>query len=705
MRTALVALLCLAPLAVVVSLFARPRLAQAATVCASAGAFGLTIALALAARHGRVISALHGWLRLDSLGAVFMLATGFLYVTSAVFSVGYLGADRSRRDFEGFARRYFTYLNLFAWTMLIVTAASDFGTLWIAVELTTIVSALMVALDRTDAALEASWRYVLIASTGLGLALLAIIVIYGAGTHALGNSYLPRFSSFLRVAPSLSHGAVKVSFLLAAIGFGTKVGFVPVHTWLPDAHSEAPSPVSALLSGALLVDAFYALLRFFQVTAAAGSPGFANHVLLVLGALSLVIASLYVLRQRSYKRLLAYSSIEHMGVIALGVGFTVGPADLGHLPQRATDRLRRVRPPRVLLGRRVDRARERRLLRGHLARGADGPHTGERLGTGAAGGQLVDGRGDARLPGGRDRHRPARARKSRAAAVECVRTNHGALTVSPQTRQLAVSTARSLLPGRVRGSFLPSPEGESRLEVPLGALDRAASLLAEHGARFVSVFLAGAENRVLMAVSAFRGELVAIQAPLDGARPKYPSLTLGVPAGRWPERELHDRFGVQPLAHPDLEPILDPDVDRLRSRAVGEDLFVLPYGPVRAGVFEAIQYVICTGGEDVTSVEVRPFFKHRGLEQRFEQISLLEGAVIAERVAGIASVAHATAFAQAVERALGLEPPRVAMLWRVTLVELERIATISTWRLGWPRMQPWQSATRASQSSRRTCCD
>ena len=331
MRVFLVVLLCLPPAAVAATLIGRPRVAQTATIVAGAGAFVLSIALALAVRHGRVLTAFDGWLRLDSLGAVFMLATGFLYLTTAAFSVGYLHADRSRRDFEGFARRYFAYLNLFGWTMLMVTEAADFGSIWIAVELTTIVSALMVALDRTDAALEASWKYVLIASTGLGIALLAIIVLYATGTHALGSSYLPRFESFLRVAHTLSPGAVKFAFLLAAVGFGTKVGFVPVHTWLPDAHSEAPSPVSALLSGALLVDAFYAVLRFFQVAAANGSAAFAGHVLIVLGALSLVVASLYVLRQRNYKRLLAYSSIEHMGVIALGVGFGAPLAVFGAL--------------------------------------------------------------------------------------------------------------------------------------------------------------------------------------------------------------------------------------------------------------------------------------------------------------------------------------------------------------------------------------
>jgi hydrogenase-4 component F len=129
----------------------------------------------------------------------------------------------------------------------------------------------------------------------------------------------------------LSPDAVRLAFVLAVVGFGTKVGFVPMHTWLPDAHSEAPAPVSALLSGSLLAAALYAVLRFYQVAVAAGQRAFAGHVLVVFGALSLVAASLFVLRQRSFKRLLAYSSIEHMGVIALGIGFGAPLAAAGAL--------------------------------------------------------------------------------------------------------------------------------------------------------------------------------------------------------------------------------------------------------------------------------------------------------------------------------------------------------------------------------------
>jgi len=331
MSWALYAILALPLAAVLATLVDGWRLARIVTVLAGTAALGLAVALGIAVEHGRTLVAADGWLRLDSLGAVFLLATGFLYAMAALFSVGYLGVEQGHNDFETFARRYYALLNLFGWSMLAVPLAADFGTLWVAVELTTIVSALLVAIDRTDAALEASWKYVLIASSGLGIALLSIIVLYATGTHVLGPAYVPRFARFLAHAGGLSRDAVRLAFVVAVVGFGTKAGFVPVHTWLPDAHSEAPAPVSALLSGSLLSAAFYAILRFFQVAVAAGQRSFAEHVLIVFGVLSLVVASFFVLRQGNFKRLLAYSSIEHMGVIALGVGFGAPLAVAGAL--------------------------------------------------------------------------------------------------------------------------------------------------------------------------------------------------------------------------------------------------------------------------------------------------------------------------------------------------------------------------------------
>ncbi len=331
MSWALITILALPLVAALFAMLGDWRLARAASAGAGLLCLSLAVVLAIAVCHGRTLQALHGWLRLDSLGAVFLLATGLLYGIAAVFSIGYLRADEATEGFGKFARRYFTLLNLFGWTMLLVPLTSDFGTLWAAVELTTIVSALLVAIDRTDAALEASWKYVLIASSGLGIALLSIIVLYATGTHALGGAYIPRFTRVLAHARSYSPDAVRLAFVLAIVGFGTKVGFVPMHTWLPDAHSEAPAPVSAMLSGSLLSGALYATLRFFQVASAAGQRGFAEHVLIVFGTISLIAASLFVLRQNNYKRLLAYSSIEHMAVIAIGIGFGAPLAVFGAL--------------------------------------------------------------------------------------------------------------------------------------------------------------------------------------------------------------------------------------------------------------------------------------------------------------------------------------------------------------------------------------
>jgi hydrogenase-4 component F len=318
---ALIAILAVPLAAAIVAVVDGWRAARAATLIGGLAALGLAIALALDVAGGATLRTAGGWMRLDALGAVFLLATALLYAAAAVFSLGYFAGRTGEHGFDAYARRYFALLNLFAWTMVAVPVAADFGTLWVAIELTTIISALLVAIDRTDAALEAAWKYVLIASSGLGIALLAIILLYATGTSALGEAYVPRFDRLVGAAGGLSDDTVTLAFVLALVGFGTKAGFVPTHTWLPDAHSEAPAPVSALLSGALLAAAFYGVLRFFEVAVAAGDGAFARQVLVVFGAVSLVAAALFVLRQGNFKRLLAYSSIEHVGVIALGVGF------------------------------------------------------------------------------------------------------------------------------------------------------------------------------------------------------------------------------------------------------------------------------------------------------------------------------------------------------------------------------------------------
>jgi hydrogenase-4 component F len=306
--------------AALVSFRAPAAVAQAVTAVAGVACFGLVLALIPAvSRHDLVYLP---DLRIDAVSAVFLLATGFLYAAVAVYSVGYLARSRSSdADYSRYARRFYAGLNLFAWTMLAAPMMSNLALLWIAVEVTTVISALLVAIEDTDGAAEAAWKYILIASAGLGLALLATILAYYAGAQVLGQHYDLAFGPLLRAGARLPHTPVRLAFALAVLGFGTKMGLFPVHTWLPDAHSEAPTPVSALLSGSLLAVSFYAILRYYQVATAVLGPRFPRDVLLVFGVASLALAALYLLDQRDVKRLLAYSSVEHMGILAIGVSF------------------------------------------------------------------------------------------------------------------------------------------------------------------------------------------------------------------------------------------------------------------------------------------------------------------------------------------------------------------------------------------------
>ena len=242
------------------------RAAAAVTVASGIACFGLVLALVPAGAHHDLNYL--SYLRVDAVSVIFLLATGFLYAAVAVYAVGY-----TKRHEDLYARRFYAGLNLFAWAMLAAPLMSSLALLWIAVEVTTIISALLVAIEDTDGAAEAAWKYVLIASAGLSLALLGTVFAYYAGSQVLGEHYNLAIQPLIAAGAQLPHTPVRLAFLLALLGYGTKVGLFPVHTWLPDAHSEAPTPVSALLSGSLLAVSFYAILRFYQFTAAALGTG------------------------------------------------------------------------------------------------------------------------------------------------------------------------------------------------------------------------------------------------------------------------------------------------------------------------------------------------------------------------------------------------------------------------------------------------
>ena len=301
------------------SFAAPPRASQAITASAGVASFGLVLALIPdASRRG---ASYFGFVRVDALSVVFLLATSFLYATVAMYSIGYLRAGHGHDPSADYTRRFSLGLNLFAWSMLAAPLMSNLALLWVAIEVTTVISALLVAIEGTDGAAEAAWKYILIASAGLSIALLGTIFMYYAGAQVLGPHYSMAFAPLLHAGRHLATTPVRMAFVLAVLGFGTKVGLFPVHTWLPDAHSEAPTPVSALLSGSLLAVSFYAILRYYQVAEVALGPRFPRDVLLVFGVASLLLAALYLLDQRDYKRLLAYSSVEHMGILAIGVSF------------------------------------------------------------------------------------------------------------------------------------------------------------------------------------------------------------------------------------------------------------------------------------------------------------------------------------------------------------------------------------------------
>ena len=329
MSSILVALAVFPFLVAVATFFLPAAISRVATVVSGAAAFVLSLALVpTAATHAQIASG--SVLRVDALSAVFLVATTFLYGATAVFAGGYLHlADNAAGTRYG--KRFYAGLNLFCWSMVAAPLVNGLALLWVAVEITTVISALLVAIDDTDGATEASWKYVLIASLGLGIALLATIIMYYAGTTVFGSAYDLSYAKLLAGARHFPPDVVRLAFVLSVLGFGTKMGLVPVHTWLPDAHSEAPTPVSALLSGALLAISFYAILRYFQIAVRSLGPTFPRNVLLIFGLASLLLAALYLLSQRDLKRLLAYSSVEHMGILAIGMSFGATIAVVGVL--------------------------------------------------------------------------------------------------------------------------------------------------------------------------------------------------------------------------------------------------------------------------------------------------------------------------------------------------------------------------------------
>ncbi|HEX3031900.1 MAG TPA: hydrogenase 4 subunit F [Bacillota bacterium] len=277
---------------------------------------------------GQVFS--HGTIRggksvlyIDALSAFLVGVVVLITFLAALYSIVYLG----REEEEGVIgvkqlSRYYLLYHLFVFTMLTSLMVNNLGVLWVAIEATTLASALLVGFYNKETSLEAAWKYIIICTVGITFALFGIILAYYSSIRVLGDvSDALNWTTLLGVSRQLDPSLMKLAFIFILIGFGTKAGLAPMHTWLPDAHSQAPSPISAVLSGVLLNCAMYGIIRFHIIATGCLGEGFSGNLFIIFGLISVGLAIPFIAVQTELKRLLAYSSVEHMGVIALGLGF------------------------------------------------------------------------------------------------------------------------------------------------------------------------------------------------------------------------------------------------------------------------------------------------------------------------------------------------------------------------------------------------
>jgi hydrogenase-4 component F len=258
----------------------------------------------------------------DDLNVVFVVLNTFVGFTTSLFSVGYIGHELATgRLTPGYLRFYHAMFQVLMFAMNLALVVNITGIMWVAIELATLTTVLMVGIYRTHEALEAAWKYFILGSVGIALALFGTILVYIAAQPVVGEGLdAMRWSRLIQEAARFDPSLLNVAFVFLLLGYGTKVGLAPLHAWLPDAHAEGPTPISAVLSGLLLNVALYAVLRFKILLAANGAAITPGPLMVGMGLTSLVFAAFMLYRRRDIKRLFAYSSIEHMGIIAFAFG-------------------------------------------------------------------------------------------------------------------------------------------------------------------------------------------------------------------------------------------------------------------------------------------------------------------------------------------------------------------------------------------------
>jgi hydrogenase-4 component F len=260
-------------------------------------------------------------LSVDSIGAILMLIISFVGFFTCIYSVQSM-REETKNGAVGLTRvrQYFILLNLFLLAMFVATMASNPVIGWIAIEATTLSTAFLISFYNKPDSMEAAWKYLIINSVGLLIAFFGTL-LYLTAVKSMEGGTMISWQTLMDNAANLDPMVAKIAFVFVLVGYGTKVGLAPMHTWLPDAHSKAPAPISALLSGVLLNVALISVLRFKAITDLAIGNLFSQKILIIFGLLSIVIAVFIIFGQKNYKRLLAYSSIENMGLMAVGLGF------------------------------------------------------------------------------------------------------------------------------------------------------------------------------------------------------------------------------------------------------------------------------------------------------------------------------------------------------------------------------------------------
>jgi hydrogenase-4 component F len=311
--TALAIALFLAPLVFALAAFAMPsdRARPWLVPLGAAVHLGLVI---LSLAGGADVTAFGGWLFLDKLGRVALPLVSILFFACSLYVPTYLGLRPDQPN-----RIFCAALLAFLAMMTLITESHHLGLMWVALEANTLCSAPLLYFNRNARSLEATWKYLLIGAVGIALALFGSFFLAYSALYA-GRPGSLLVEELVRDAPLLSRPWLHTAFVVLLVGYGTKMGLAPMHTWKPDAYGEAPGLVGALLAGGLTTCAFLALLRFYQICAAAGEGAFARQLMVAIGLFSMAVAGVFMARQRDYKRMLAYSSVEHMGILVVGIG-------------------------------------------------------------------------------------------------------------------------------------------------------------------------------------------------------------------------------------------------------------------------------------------------------------------------------------------------------------------------------------------------